>query len=390
MKKCRGSSSMWRQWGWLMILALWPTLLMAAKDCTYQVSVSKRDLYLKEPFVVTFSVEQTDPKIVMFFDFEILEEGRFKAIRLDKQVDDAYHHKKVRFVYLVFPLKTGSLTMHFKFLIRRTNDATIAVSTTGGRYNFKDVQTWDTTESVSPERIVVRPLPTRADLVGDFVLHQRIDKHTTSAYHPVYVTIELGGVGYPPSKDILGLKIPDVQIFADKPEIVTQKAKDGIHYRARYTYAIVATHDFTVPPIDLHAFSPKKERSYTLHAPPIDVHVVPIKRERVLDRTTRPPTLEERWRGYLDWIAYLVVFFSGYVTALLVSRLRVLLRQKGWFVADAFKKSVKAAKSEKELLHLLIKTDPMRYAAQIEALEAAIYHGERVKLAAIKKEVLRV
>jgi len=85
------------------------TLLAGATDYRYSLHLSKSSLYLKEPLVVTFDINQTDSSKVMFFDFTIEGGDDFFVHRLDKEVDEGYHARRERYSYLLYPLKSGTL-----------------------------------------------------------------------------------------------------------------------------------------------------------------------------------------------------------------------------------------------------------------------------------------
>ena len=361
--------------------------LSAASDYTWQMEVSKTEAFVKEPIVLTFSVEQTDRSNVMFFDFKPLEEGRWKAIRLDKKIDDGYHHRKAVFTYLLFPLESGELTLRFDLLVKVTNDEAIARSTTGGRYNVRDVKTWDRHDAIPSRTFRIDSLPGRVDLVGDFTMKERLDRHEIEAFHPVYLTLELEGVGYPPPEDPLPIRIDGVEIFADKPRISMRYDRDGAHYKGVWSYALVAERDFTIPALTLEAFSPRKRRRYTLHYDTRTVHVVRPARKELVDIATKPESAWESVEALKRWGIDLLIFLSGYLTAWLAGRARGLLT--GWGERSDFARAVKEAKDAKALLALLSRTDPRRYAPWIEELERAVYKGGEVDLKRVRKEVLK-
>ncbi len=370
-----------------LLIAIFAVSLSAADDYTWHMEVSKTEAYVKEPIVLTFSVEQTDRSQVMFFDFKPLEEGKWRAIRLDKKIDDAYHHRKAVFTYLLFPLKSGELRLRFDLLVKRTNDEAIAQSTTGGRYNVRDVKTWDRHDAIASRVFHIDPLPGKFDLVGDFRLKERIDRHETEAFHPIYLTIELQGIGYPPREDPLPIHIDGVEIFADKPQVLLRYDKRGAHYRGVWTYALVADHDFTIPALRLKAFSPRTRKGYTLHADARRIRVIRPVRKELVDRVSKPESAWESVEALKRWGIDLLIFLSGFFTAWLTGRVRGLW--KGRKEEDAFIKALKEAKDAKALLNLLVRTDPKRYGPWIEELEAAVYRGQRIDLKRIKKEVTR-
>lgn len=217
-------------------------------------------------------------------------------------------------------------------------------------------------------------------------MQERLDRHETEAFHPVYLTIELQGSGYPPRKDPLPIHIDGVEIFADEPQVSLRYDKSGAHYRRVWTYALVADHDFTIPALTLKAFSPGTGKRYTLHADARRIHVIRPVRKELVDRTTKPESAWESIEALKRWGIDLLIFLSGFFTAWLIGCVRGLW--KGRKTESAFVKAVKESKDAKTLLNLLVRTDPKRYGPWIEELEAGIYRGKRIDLKRIKKEVI--
>ncbi|WP_353662237.1 hypothetical protein [Hydrogenimonas sp. SS33] len=300
-------------------------------DFRYSLTLDRHEAWVKAPIVLHFNVEQTDASKVMFFDFKPLEEGSFKAIRLDKKVDNAYHHRKAQFTYLLFGLKPGTVTLKFDLLVRRTNEATIAQSTTGGRYNVKDVETQDRHEPIPPETLRLKPLPAPVDLVGDFTLQSRVSAQTTRAGRPVYLTIRLKGVGYPPRKRLIRVEVPGVDMFEDTPKVSLRYGPKGALYDATYTYAIKADRDFLLPSLRLKAFSPAGGKLYELKSDEIAVQVLAPEKPR---KAPPPEPKKERspatewWPQVKSILFYGALFLIGYISGTLWLKIRMDVTRK--------------------------------------------------------------
>ncbi len=372
---------------WILLLAL-PIWLFAASDFRYTMTLSRDTLYLKEPLLLKFTVWQTDPNKVMFFDFKPLDEGKFFVKRLDKAGEERQNLRKATFTYLLYPLQSGTLPLRFDLLVKRTNEERIALSTTGGRDNVKDVETTDTHESVEPAILHVKPLPEKVDLVGDFTLQAKTDTQKSEAYRPLYLTMRLKGRGFPPEASRLEPRFPaGVEHFADNPHITLKYTLEGILFDGLWSYALVASKTFTVPPISLKAFSPQKERIYTLTHPPLHIEIY----QPPVSKLTAPRDTPESAYAWIERVKslsiYLFIFLCGYVSALLWVRIRN--RTVKASVGGQFARKVSQINDPKELLGLLIHEDVHRYGPWIEELERAIYGHENVNLKKIKREVLK-
>ncbi len=376
------------------ILLILHMLLLAAPlsalDYRYSLDISKRSLYLKEPFVVTFDINQTDSSKVMFFDFSIKNSGSFFVRRLDKQVDEGYHARKERYIYLLFPLKSGDLTIDFDLLVRRGNDELLTTAFTGGRYNVKAVETEDIHEEIPSKRVEVKNLPVDTDIVGNFKLKRHMEKTRVDSFEPLYIDIEINGTGYAP--DIVDRewmpKIDGVKIFADKPKIELKYTKRGIVTKALFRYALVSEKGYRLPAIRLRAFDTLKRKIYTIDEPAVRIEVVPVDRASLIDGESSPAPLKSPLEALKSLLVYLLVFAAGWISALVAVKLK-----KGRLAEkesrDDWIEAVEASKDAKSLLKLLVLKDSRKFEPWIEKLEYALYGGGDIDLKEIKKEVLR-
>ena len=168
--------------------------------------------------------------------------------------------------------------------------------------------------------------------------------------------------------------------------ISIRSTKSGTDYDAKLTYALVATHDFTIPALSLKAFSPRLERLYTLQAPAIAIRVVPPPVSQLVAPVNRPESAYDIIGRIKQWGIYLLIFVCGYLSALLYRRVASTISLVA--KSDIRTKSIREAGDAKTLMKRLIAEDAQRYGPWIERLERALYQGEKIDLKKIKKEVM--
>lgn len=372
----------------LLLLLLLPFTLVAGEDYDYELKLGKRSLFVKEPVSLTFRVWRTDPGRILFFEFAPEADRRLEVRLLRERRGEYRGMPSVTFRYLIVPKEAGEIPLRFRFVVKRTSETRLCYNNTGEPVKAKAIDTTDTMEAVPPEILKVAPLPRPVPLVGDYRLEVSVDKRETAAYSPVYLTVRLWGVGAMPEKVDFTPAIENVRVFADEPKIDIRYTDDGIHYEGTFSYALLSDHSFVIPPIALEAFSYTKKRLYRLESEKRAVDVTPVSVGTLVDDETRPESVYETLETLKRWGVYTLIFLCGYLSALLVGRLRTTgksVSKRGLFVRE-----VKAARDAKNLLNLLVRTDPTRYAVWIDALEKAVYRGEAVDLGKIKREISRV
>jgi len=371
---------------WLYLFLLSPLLLFSATDYAYNLHLNKRSTYLNEPILLTFKVWQTDPKKIIFFEFEPVAHPFDWKMRLLQERRDM-EGGAITFEYLLFPQKVGDLSLSFNFIVKRTDEERLRHNNTGEPVKAKAIDTTDTREALPLLHLYVKPLPKEVALVGDYRLNVSVDKHEIEANAPIYLTILLEGVGALPKDLNMTPKIEGVKVFDDEPKIDLRYETDGLHYRGIFSYALLSDHDFTIPAITMEGFSYKQERTYRLQSQLIPIKVKGITIEKLVD-LTNTESIYDQLEAMKQWLIYLFVFASGYISALIVQR----IRRVRFFKKEednSFQQAVKSADSAKALLKVLLKDHPNHYAIWIDQLEKAVYRGEKVDLKKIKKEILK-
>lgn len=357
-------------------------LALQAEDFTYALHVDDQSPYVKEPVVLTLDINQTNHEVVLLFSFTLNKSGDYTFQRLDLKESDSYHNTKIRYVYLIYPLKSGDLNITFSLVKRVTSDEKVAHSFSGDRDNVKALATVDTNVPLPPVQLKVKPLPSGTNLVGDFSITHSIKKHEGQAYEPLPFQIQIKGLGYPPMIDTLLSDEGNFTLFAEKPIISSFASTEGTRSTLTYPMALSHSKSFTLSPIVLKAFNPKTEKSYTLTVPEQHFDIREVAPNSLVDTIDTPGALKEDWSWLSTFLGYLVVFASGYLTALgwkwkkkSISKTRHPLIHK-----------IRQCKDEKALLQLLIAADNPHFTPSIEKLEASIYGNGKINFNKVKQE----
>ncbi|NPA29795.1 MAG: protein BatD [Epsilonproteobacteria bacterium] len=370
---------------WLFWLALGVRLFSA--DFQYTLTLQKQSAYVHEPVLVTLDVWQTDAKGIVYFDFDLLKNPAYRAHFLYKKRVRGAEGKRVRFAYLLFAERAGEVAVSGRLVLKRTTESRLRHNNTGEPVKAKAIDTTDTAYRLPPAHLTVRALPADVPLVGEFSMAVLSGAKSVTAGEPIYVTIRVQGVGYVKKRWRPNLKIDGVRLFADTPRISRRYTREGLRYEARFSYALLAKRPFKVPALRTQAFSYRRRALYTLQTPPVPIGVTRPKGEPV-DPYTKPASIYEQIARLQRLALYGVIFLGGYLTALLVGRWRRLERPAK--EPETLEREIAEAKGAKELLYLLARNDPRRFAEVICKLERGVYRKERVEFNALKKEALRL
>jgi hypothetical protein len=150
-----------------------------------------------------------------------------------------------------------------------------------------------------------------------------------------------------------------------------------------YPLALSAEKSFTLDEIEIKAFNPITQKSYILTIPEQRFIINPIAHSALVDKVDSPAPLKASdwsWIGTL--MGYIVVFFSGFLTAKSVQ-----WHQKERHKSDPFIEKISQANDPKKLLSLLIAEDSKKFSSAIEKLEGHLYSKKPLDLKAIKKEL---
>ncbi len=368
-----------------ILLMLLQNILFAQQLASYQLFANKDKAHVKEPIKITFVAQQQDRTNVMIFSLTPKPSPDYTIELLTSKIDDeSHHHTKMTYKYLLFPLVAKKITVDFTFVVKTASDKGVAHSYVEDHDDSKGIEFDVTTLATKPLIIPVEALEHKVDLVGDYTLTEKIDKTAIDQYGSVNLIYTLQGTGYKTKADLLTPFDPDVTLFADTDHFSEKLSDKGYKSTRHYTYSLSATHNFTIPSLNLRAFSPTTGKYYSLTQPSHTINVTKIKEQTLLDDEESPqekPMID--YAQIKQFAVYMIVFIFGFVLAKL-SEYRYIFKQKRSVTED-----IKQSKTPMELIHVLLNN----YAnydmhEHITALEALQYHNGDKSFKQIKRAVL--
>ena len=349
-----------------------------ANDISYDFYLSNKTPYKNEAIFLEVNITQEDDSVVMLFKFNLKKSKAYTFHQVEFNEDDKYHHLKHRYKYVIYPKQTGKIALDFEMIKSRTDDEKVAYSIAGDRDNIKDLVKQDTVVTLKPLPLEVKPLPNGTVLVGDYTLTYELDKNSTKAYDPVHLKVLLKGKGSTPPLKLLS-KSKNYHLFTQVPKIKSIYSSKGSYHTVEWDYAISAKEDFVLPKVVLKAFNPQNKKSYELFLPTQAISVTQVDKESILDKEDTPSVSSSDWSWLGQLFSYLAVFIAGFLLP------RDILKRR-WSKKRlvVVKDEVVEAKTDKELLKVLLARNNMKNKKAIRLLEENIYRGKKVSLSKIK------
>ena len=375
------------------LLMLWSITIVYAEDFTSKFTLSNTTPYVKEAVIMKLDLVQTDHSKVILFKFSPKKSDEYEFYRLDIKEEDAYHSAKVHYTYLIYPLRSGEISITFDLIEMVTTDEKIAYSFSGDRDNVRGLNKVDIPITLPALKLQARTLPKETEIVGDFTIQHTIKKDQADAFEPLALTITLKGTGYPP---ILENIIPSDQhyrLFNEKAILQLHRSSKGTKNSVTYPYAFSAKKSFDLPKVTIHAFNPKTQNSYLLTLPKKHFTITQSDPKRLLDKIDSPKALQISWSWLYSILSYLLVFAIGFLTAKLLKWNHFNWKKSSKNssnnpLMETFTEEIKATNDPKVLLALLIATDARRYSDSIKRLEEGLYGKKRYDLKRIKREIV--
>ena len=371
----------------LLFLLLHVSLLGSTQLASYKLTTNKNNVHIKEPLLISFKAKQENHKDNMFFSFNIQKSPDYEVKLLDTTIqDNAFHNTVTTFNYVLFALKEKTLHVKFNFIVRTASDKAVKQSYVDDHDDSIATSTYDTRVVIKPLTITVKKLTHPVDLVGDFTLHSKIDTAKINQYGAVNLHYILSGKGYKNSQlNILNKSINNVTIFSKINDDVSKLTKNGFNIKREYIYALTSKNNFTIPALSLQAYSPTKNKYYTLHTKSYAIKVQKIDTATLVDKTEAPK--EESFinvERIKKFFIYVILFLSGFLAAKLSQKSFFNKKEKGKF------EDIKNAKTVKNLLMILVMHYQNRGLDEyISKLDTATINNESLKLNQIKKDILK-
>ena len=356
--------------------------LLWANDVEYSFHVSNKNPYEKEAIFLEVNLTQVEHEKVMLFNFSLQESADYDFHQVGFKEREKYHDLRQEYSYLIYPKKSGEVSLKFNMIKSLTDDDKVAYSISGDRDNVKSLQKEDIVVDLKPLHLEVKRIPSDVTLVGDFSLTHTLDKEETDAYDPVNLQVVLTGRGYLSSFELLK-EHEAYRLFTQNPKAKTFHTQGGTSTSLVWDYAISAKESFTLPTVSLKAFNPDTEKVYELGFSSTAVKVNKVDVDSLLDKVDYPARAKGIDWDFWSWFfSYVVVFVAGVLMPRGLFKRKEVLDKSA---EDVLSYKIKEAKTHKALLQVLLLENNVKYSMPIKTLEEVVYNKAKKSLSQIKE-----
>jgi len=243
----------------------------SANGYLMSMSSDKKSVYTGESFVVTVNffeprsssvvkVEYTAPKFKNFFSKTLGKEKLLRSAR-------GTIHK---LQYLLTAKKDGNFTIIPPKARVGIKDFNGANRDPWGFFS-NDIK-WKSVRAKSLT-MVVQPLPSEADLIGDFKVSSSVDTTKAKANSPVSYTINISGDGN--LEDIADPKfdLPGVTVYADDAKTSSSVVDGKLKSKYERKYVFISDQSFTIPSFTFRVFDYKKKQNKKLRTKRFNIKI---------------------------------------------------------------------------------------------------------------------
>ena len=345
---------------------------LIAKDFTYDFNFSNYKPFKKEGVEVTISLTQTNPNIVLMFDFDMKESPQYTFKRVNAKQSEEYHDLSVEYKYILYPIQSGNINIDFKLTKKVTTDESVAYSFSGDRDNVKGLVTTDTIVEMPTIELNVKPIPKDTVIVGDYNIEYKYTKTILLEHEPTNLLVKLKGSGYPIDLSTILSQEYKFKTFSQEPIV-----KDNSY---QYGYAFSHNEEFQTPHIKLKAFNPKTLKPYFLEVPSQRMVVKASQHNTLVDKTDSHKPYSIDFSNALEILKYIILFAIGFLAASLFKKLKFRYHK------DELSYKIDGTKTKKELLSLLMSQHSTTYKSIISELEESIYDKESISLKKLQQK----
>jgi len=343
-------------------------------DFVLALGVSKKEVFVGEPFTLTLTFKQKRGAEVVDSKFIAPDLKGFwvKSESKPEQSRDG-NYVVTTIKYVLAPQRSGDL--HIK-------PAQMAIASRAHKRDswgaFMPQIRWRSYFS-NELSLKAKPLPNNAKLVGNFTINASVDKTQINANEAVNLTVSVVGKGN--LEDIESFKpyIPGVSVFDEKAVIKGDTLTQKI--------ALVADNNFTIPSFSVAFYNLKTKRveKITTKEIPITVHnaqpTQALKIKKAKTPVAKVSTKNEKEGVFVSAQSSILIFVAGVFVGVLL----MLIRPKN----KREKKQKFDFKDEKQLLmKLLPYKENMDVQNIIDTIEGNLYLGKKETL--VKKEVKEI
>jgi len=248
-----------------------PVKKVKKRDFIFKMVTNKKSVYEKEPFIVSVilkePVEFASPRIK-------LEEPKFKNCKVTKLRIMPQNNHESEYItiierYLVTPKKEGVISVE-PITAEINMELTPQVES---MFGFFGTQSQIKRIKSNPLKIAVSAKPTKAEIVGDYTINYHINKTKTAPNKQIVYRYKIQGEGDLSTFNEQDIKIDGVTIFPKDAKVNVEVKNGKVLSSYSKEYVFISDRDFTIPSIDIVAFSPKKRKLYRLSTKPIRITI---------------------------------------------------------------------------------------------------------------------
>ena len=359
---------------------------------SYDINIDKKEAYVGEAIKLTINFKFRRDLNILNLEYIEPDFNNFWVKETNKGSQDSdpkYAHQSL--MYVLFPQKAGKVDLGpFKInVVVSNNNYSNSFFFTGAT---RSIPVYSNGLSLN-----VKPLPRGVDLIGKFDIEAFVDKKEVEAGEAISYRIKIKGKGNIDDIKELKPQISHVTIY-DNPAKKEYEVKGGI-YGGEYekVFSIVASKDFTIPPITLKYFDKDSNSVKTLQTKSFDIKVQQEQKKEVVLETA-PKNIEKIQTIVKDTgvnqpkeILYGLFFILGIVVTLGGFVIYKLFNLKTKRAKEDTHLAVQAknAKSPEELLKVIV-----NYINIDKDLDRIIYKLENLKdikeFKKLKKEVVKI
>ena len=269
-------------------------------NIVFRMSSNKEEVVIGEPFVV--KVELVEPTALSSANIEYLAPRfeNFTVTPLGSGETIQKGNNLIRTIrYLLKAKSAGKYTL--EPATAKVEIQAVPVAQSPFAFFGNEAQVKTITTNTVP--ILVKELPQKVDIVGDFTIKAEVDKRIRSAKKPIEYTLTISGRGSLDDIKDLQLSIPGVVIYPKEPKVENIASENGIESRYIRKYILIAKEDFIIPPIILKEFNTEKREIETLktQAIKIDIKSASSITSLLNSKNEEPPKASAReHKGVLD------------------------------------------------------------------------------------------
>ena len=351
-------------------------------DIEFKIFSNKKEAFIGEPIIVTLRLKIKKSLEIVDYRFSPPVFNDFWVKRVDEESSGKYLLDTPKYLvkelkYVVFPQKSGVLKIEPAIIKIATPDTTqdlFGVVVT--------VPKWREVKSNVID-VVVKPLPKDLSLIGDFKIKAYVDKNEIEKNEPVNLTVEITGSGNMENFEGIDLNITEATVFKDHPKKIERFKQDEIKVKFIQKFSIVSDKSFTIPPIKIEYFDPKKSKIFEISTNAIKIKKKDSRKNNEEEAYTTTKNKSLNKNQDFDFYIFLLGFVSGVIITFFIF---FILRKHN-------KKSYRFLRfktQKKELLNrLLPHIDKSKRVEDIaQALYEDIYFGKKFHID--KKEINNV